>query len=200
LVGLLLLALNCGLSLGGKFCLDEANAGQGYKILRPWTFTTYGGRWVDEDLDEILVLETSFPTDSYILAAALAKEFYRGERFCFEWEVQVVQHFNSMDHMEFNALVTARWPFFHNSPVWDMSLATGAGLSLATETPVLEAAEKDVEDPSAFLAYLMIEYTVAMGHDSPWDMMFRIHHRSGVGGLLGDNGSNFLCLGVKFHF
>jgi hypothetical protein len=194
LAGLYAWGLGCG--------VDPAYAqdGQDSQTRRTWTFALYGGRWVDEGIDKILMLEASASTDSYLLAAAIAREFYQGKRFRFEWEGQIVQHVDAMDHMEFNALATVRLPMFLKSPIWDMSLALGGGLSLATQTPELEELREGVEDPSPLLFYMLLEYTLGLGNKTPWDLMFRVHHRSGGAGILGDNRANYLCLGLKFYF
>lgn len=197
---ILMLAWYCAWGLGSGVYPAHAQDGQDSQIQRPWTFALYGGRWVDEGIDKVLELETSASTDSYLLAAVIAWEFYRGKHFRFEWEGQIVQHVDAMDHMEFNALATVRLPMFLKSPIWDMSLALGGGLSLATQTPELEEQREGVEDPSPLLFYMLLEYTLGLGNKTPWDLMFRVHHRSGGAGILGDSRANYLCLGLKFNF
>jgi hypothetical protein len=51
------------------------------------------------------------------------------------------------------------------------------------------------------LVHLMFEVTCAPPQTRDWSLFLRIHHRSGVFGLVSDaDGSNFIGLGLRHHF
>jgi hypothetical protein len=48
------------------------------------------------------------------------------------------------------------------------------------------------------LGYLAFEFTFGLPQYHRWDLMLRIHHRSGAKGIIGKSVSNYLCVGLKF--
>lgn len=59
---------------------------------------------------------------------------------------------------------------------------------------------EDDEDAQRALNYLLVEVALGLPKYPRWDLVFRIHHRSSVFGLVGAGGSNFVCGGIKFGF
>jgi hypothetical protein len=80
----------------------------------------------------------------------------------------------------------------------DTSFAFGGGLSQATEVPVLERRDPDSSEASALLHYLMVEAAFRLP-GSPWSMVARLHHRSGIFGLFSHSGSNLVELGLRYR-
>ncbi len=58
------------------------------------------------------------------------------------------------------------------------------------------------ENTNQLLGYLLLELTFALPSTPQWNLIGRIHHRSGAGGTFNDvNGaSNSVALGVKYLF
>jgi hypothetical protein len=175
----------------------QEEVGTNYK----WFVTLYGGPHAQDNLGDVLSLQATFPDDTYIAVVALARELWRYENLVsLEAEGQIGKHFGEMDHWEFNGLLTLRWhPFWWDKHV-ETSLAVGDGLSWATEIPEVE--KEDDENAQELLNYMLIELTLGLPKYPQWDLVVRIHHRSGVFGLFGGvyGGANFLCGGVKYSF
>ena len=164
----------------------------------PWYMTVVGGVYSGSQLLEIparLNLK-----DSYTLGVSVSKQFAEWTRFMrFEGELQVVKHFGDQDHWEFTGSLNLRWVVFPWNRYVETTLALGEGLSWATEIPALEKADPTNSDNAQLLNYILIEVTFAIP-ESPWSLVTRIHHRSGVWGLFGHSGSNILEAGIRYRF
>lgn len=170
-----------------------------------WHVSAYSGQAaVDRLLDIITQYNTPF-VDSYLVAVAPGWVHKQTKNWRFEVEGQAVKHWGDFqDHWEFNGAYIARWmPFFWDHVV-DTSFAVGAGVSYATEVPVIEPrAERIGElDSAKLLGYLMMEFEFSPPNDSPFAAFIRLHHRSGGKGLFKDvnGGSNFITGGVRWDF
>lgn len=164
-------------------------------------FTVFGGPHAQENLHDVVTFQATFPDATYIAVAALGREFMRFDDWVsLEIEGQAGKHFGSMHHWEFNGLLCLRWhPFFWDKYL-ETSLAVGDGLSYATEVPGVE--KKDDDNAQKLMNYLLFELTFGLPQCPQWDLVFRIHHRSGVFGLFGGThgGANFVCGGIKYSF
>jgi hypothetical protein len=100
---------------------------------------------------------------------------------------------------EGDAYFIVRWRNFPWNRYVATSLAIGDGLSYVSRVPDQE--EEDNDDTNKLLNYLMLEATLALPSYPQWQLLYRIHHRSGVYGLFGDNsGSNVIGVGLRYHF
>ncbi|NSW85432.1 MAG: hypothetical protein HPY84_03825 [Syntrophobacteraceae bacterium] len=180
-----------------------------------WYAVLYGGQFADNSVLGLLTCQESpnFNTSSkayedfepsYLVAVAVGKEFARFGRYLgWELEGQVVKHFGFQDNMEFNGLLVARWLYFPWNCYLNTSLALGDGISYATQVPRVEHVnERWGRSEEKVLNYILIELALSLPDIPQWSFVTRVHHRSGIFGLLGDNvrGSNFLCLGLKYTF
>ena len=164
-----------------------------------WFFTLYGGPHAQPDLEHVLLFDMSIEDDTYIGVAALAREFWRyQENISFEVEGQVGKFFGDESQWQINALVIARWLKFPWNKYVRTSLAVGDGLSYNTEVSDVE--KDDDEDAGHWLNYLMFELTLGHPKYRRLDFVYRVHHRSGVRGLIGDGGSNYPTVGFKYAF
>lgn len=159
----------------------------------------YGAKYTPDKLGDIF-LNSHETANSHLVALAWNREFSRSfGDLGWEAEIQGVKHFGGQQHLEFNALIVARW---HRFP-WNRRVATtvavGEGLSLATRTPRLE--RENHTRVNALLNYLLFEVTLAPPQ-SRWYWSGRIHHRSGIYGLFdGVHGaSNFIGTGFGYRF
>lgn len=164
----------------------------------PWFVTVVGGVYSGSQL-----LETPMHLqlkDSYTFGVSVSKQFAEWTRFMrFEGELQVLKHFGEQDHWEFTASVNLRWVVFPWNKYIETTAAIGEGLSWATQIPALEKADPTNSDNNQLLNYVLLEVTFAIP-ESPWSLVTRIHHRSGVYGLLGHSGSNILEAGIRYRF
>ncbi len=164
-----------------------------------WFLTVYGGAHAQDDLGDVLTFQEKFEDNDYIVVAALAREFWRYQKYIsFEAEGQIGKHFDNDTFWEFNGLIIARWHPFPWDRYLDTSLAVGDGLSCYTQVSKVE--KEDDEDAQKTLNYLMFELAMGLPQYPRWDLVFRIHHRSSVFGLYGAGGSNYVTGGIKFSF
>ena len=171
------------------------------KYLSPtWTVLLYQGWGISADLGETLVFDIKFE-DSYFTGLVLNRKMFPfWQYFTFELEGQVLKHYGEQNHWELDGLFLVRLhPFILESSV-NIDFAVGWGLSYATETPAIE--EKNRDNTSQLLSYLAFEVAFTLPEYREWTMVTRIHHRSGIFGTFNDTygGSNFLALGLRYHF
>jgi len=167
--------------------------------------TSYVGVYSDNSLpEEILPLKKIQFEDSYLIAVAYDEVFHSfwDDHGRWEWEVQGVKHWGQQTHWELNALLILRWREFPWNETVRTSFALGEGLSWASEIPDPELESHTNEGATQLLNYLLLEWTFGLPSEPDWDLVLRIHHRSGIFGLFDgvDGGSNVLAVGVKYTF
>ena len=167
----------------------------------PWGVTVFGGVLLDNTFEEVLFQPWLIDTESARLlgAAGSVRVAEPVDGLEIGLEAQLVRHLGEQSHWEVNApIVAARWTRFP----WRDRLATGVafglGLSVASETPELEAANEGGSQP--MMAYWMIEVGVGTP-DARWELVGRLHHRSTAFGTFGEvGGANALVLGLRRRF
>jgi hypothetical protein len=164
-----------------------------------WFVSIYWGLHTHEDLAKIATFQANYD-DNSLAVLALAREIYRYKQWVsVELEGQVGKHFGKDDDLwEFVGAIFGRWHPFPWDKYIDTSFATGAGLSYDSDISETEA-DSD-HHPQRLLGYLAFEFTFGLPQYPRWELMLRVHHRSGAQGIIGDGGSNYLCSGLKFAF
>lgn len=165
-----------------------------------WALTVYGARLTVDNLGDTLTFDASY-RDSYLAVVGVSRRVVSFGKYAdLEIEVQVAKHFGDQDHWEFNALPVIRWRYFPWNSVLPTSIAAGAGVSYALDTPKLEA--EGNPNSSKLLGYLMFELAFSLPKARNWSIFGRIHHRSGAGGTISDtlDGSNAIGLGIRYSF
>jgi hypothetical protein len=101
---------------------------------------------------------------------------------------------------EFNPYILGRWANFPWNKYINTSFAIGEGISYDTSVPALE--DKYSDNSKRLLNYLMLEATFAAPSDPRWQVVLRLHHRSGMFGVYhaGNTGSNDIGLGIRYLF
>jgi hypothetical protein len=170
-------------------------------MARQWAETSvfaYGARWTDTRFVEILRFQTEMQ-DSHLAAVGISRRLHRfGDHLHLEGEINVARHWGQQDHFELNAAANLRWTRFPWDHLVDTSAAWGIGPSRAFGEPVIED-----ERPSRTQAFMVAELAFAppASRESSWEAFLRVHHRSGVFGVVSDaSGSNFIATGLRFHF
>jgi len=167
--------------------------------------TVFGGQYANEELfSKILLFKGLDLQDSYMVAGAYSQKIGQWPRQVrWELEGQVVKHFEGQDNWEVNGLIVARWEAFPWSETVPTTFAIGEGFSYALSVPELEDEILAPEGgTSQYLNYLMLELTMGLLPWEGWSVVTRIHHRSGIFGLIGDveEGSNFMTIGLRYQF
>jgi len=166
-----------------------------------WSLTTYWAVMTPEKTGDALLppteLDTSFTFVAFALNRRLTTWF---DKIDIELEGQAVKHLGSQTHNEFNALATGRWIRFPWNGYVATTVALGGGASYASEIPIFESITH--ETTSQWLAYALLEVTLAPPQSSHWAFVFRAHHRSGANGTFGGvrGASDALGLGIKFRW
>ncbi len=103
--------------------------------------------------------------------------------------------------VEFNPYFVFRWRDFP----WNNKLLTtfgiGEGVSFASHNPQQEIdSQNEPGDARQFLNYVMAELTFSLPTHPEWQVLYRLHHRSGVFGLYcpGTVGSTAAGVGVRY--
>jgi len=178
------------------YASDSEKSKSNYK----WFVSIYGGPHTDENIAEIATFNADTSNHNYIVVGALAREIYRYRQWLsFELEGNVGKYLGPRDDQwAFAGLMLGRWHAFPWDRYIDTSFAMGAGLSLNSDVTQIE---RDRDDHAQrLLGYLAFEFTLGLPQYPRSDLMFRVHHRSGARGLIGESVSNYLCVGLKFAF
>jgi hypothetical protein len=169
----------------------------------PWEDTRYflyWGRHTDTRYLQILRLGINLQPSNVGVAGAARRLVTMGMHAHIEGEVNLGQHWGRQSHQEINGLVSVRWRRFPWDHRVDTSLAAGLGLSFASRHPPIEEAP-DRPPATRRLTYLMTELEFSRPTQPGVGFLLRIHHRSGVFGLVSDaRGSNFVGVGVRSSF
>jgi len=188
------LALTCAVAIAAASCSAK----------RERAVSIYAGPYSDNSLPEEIALAQPLAfEDATLVALALGQVVYEPSRHA-RWEVEanVVQWFGEQDHQEINGLILLRWMTFPWDAFLDTSFAFGNGLSFATSEPDLEEQLHPDTGTSQVLYYIAVEFDFALPRAEHWSTILRVHHRSGVFGLVNDvnGGSNALTLGLRYAF
>lgn len=186
----LLLCLSL-LSMGGEAKASEDE----------WSVAILGAVLTGDTLAETARLNADFDGSYTFLALALNRKLVHFNRHIdLEAEGQAVKHFGGRRHWEFNGVFIARWLTFPWDSYLDTSFAVGEGFSLSAETPEIE--KRSHEETARLLNYLLFELAFSPPRSPGWEFVARIHHRSGVRGIINDvhGASNALAFGLRYSF
>lgn len=164
----------------------------------------YGGQWTETDLVPILTRQRTDYRNSNIWALGLNRVFMYRNAFRAEGELIAAKHTGVMKHGE----ICAMGILHLGIPGTPVFLRGGEGLSIATENPRMENRNFDPmkwpwvlrsQKSSQYLNYLMFEIGFNLPTSQPIETFLRIHHRSGIFGLMCPPtcGSNFVSYGVR---
>lgn len=158
----------------------------------------YAGAGSPTALGDILYARDVELTRDRLIAGGYAYLLNPGdEGFHQELEVNVAAHAEKLGRVALGTAYVLRW----RKPPWngwiESTLAVGNGLSYVTSIPELEAR---LEASNRLLYHLLFEVTARAS--AAWEVVFRIHHRSGAFGLFGGvtGGSDYMCLGARHRW
>lgn len=171
----------------------------------------FGGTYVESSLAKIMVTRPEFPSqwdyasDDHLIATAISRQagWFWSRHISLEPEVGIGQRFGRQKATEFWAALFAR---YHGFP-WDGTLLTtvaiSTGLNWATERTAVERDRTQNDDEgSNLLHYLAPEVTFALPSHPDTELMFRLHHRSGIFGLINgaQGGAQYATVGIRVRF
>jgi hypothetical protein len=179
--------------------------------------TVYGGQGVDHNLRQIpeAILSNNLDGDkSYFVGVGLVKtgpklgrtfgrfqgtsmaELIQG------FELLMLKHHGLQNNAELAAAYLLRTPDLQMGPL-GVNLAAGTGLSYALGNPTYEDGPKDdLERRYRLQLLLLFELEWKLRNVDALTIATRIHHRSGVYGLIAPPhvGSNFITAGLRYRF
>lgn len=179
--------------------------------------TGYGGQGFDHNLRQIPIVILSNNIDwenSYFVGVGLGKTGpklghsvgrLQGTPMAElrqDFEVLMLKHHGLQHNAELGAAYLLRTPDLQIGPL-GVNLATGTGLSYALGKPTYEDGPKQDPDRKYRLQLLaLFELEWRLRNVDALTLATRIHHRSGVYGLIAPPhvGSNFITLGLRYRF
>lgn len=118
-----------------------------------------------------------------------------------EIEGGIAKRFGQNHQTELDLIPMARWKYWP----WNDYIYTNFRLGLAGPSYVTGVSDWEKQNTgnhkgSRFLSLLIPEFTFAPSADSPFELFVRVHHRSGIYGLInGVHGaSNYVSAGFRF--
>ena len=118
------------------------------------------------------------------------------------YTLSVLKHSGLQDNLEAAAAYTLTTPALRLGPI-ATNLSVGAGFSYAFSRPSYEDGPIGTPDRRYRGQFcLLIENEWRLRQHEQWRLVFRVHHRSGVYGVIAPRnvGSNFLGLGIRRVF
>jgi hypothetical protein len=181
--------------------------------------TVTHGVWVDSDLPDMpgnIVSGNLEFVESYYLGLTYARTLVNGftipipfteirmKGWDLELEGSVLKHYNIQDHWEVTCALVLRTRKFIPLSFLGWTFAGGWGLSYALEEPSLEKGPDGIpgEDSVQLQSHIVIEADFFYPEFDRLHLVARIHHRSGIYGVISPQktGSNFLAAGIRFDF
>jgi hypothetical protein len=118
-----------------------------------------------------------------------------------EIEGGFAQRFGQNRQSEFDLIPISRWKWFP----WNNLIYTNFRLGLLGASYVTGISQWEIQNShnnkgSRYLNFLVPEFTFSSSPDSSWEAFIRVHHRSGIFGLIDgvQGGSNYLSVGARF--
>lgn len=145
---------------------------------------------------------TSFENTWIVNASASHLLWELDENTWLDGELGVGKRFGDSAAWEFFGLVFLRWDGLPWNEWVYTSIGVGIGPSYATEISETERRKSGNDQGSRTLNMLVPEIAFALPDDEATQLVFRLHHRSGVFGLFNGvtGGSTFATVGVRVRF
>ena len=172
-------------------------------VEHPWSVMLYGGITVNENLIDVVVFNVTSSGET-IYSAELAYVFYRNMFSEFQIAANGAMRFAAGENPvpEVDLYLMYRITKFPWNNYITTTIAAGEGISYAFSTPYSE--ENNNSQTEQFLNFLTFEFTAGLPKYPDWQLVYRIHHRSGAYGTFtphsSNAGSNSMGLGIRYSF
>jgi hypothetical protein len=179
----------------------------GEEAERLWSVVAFSGMYTSRTFGNTVF---GFPGDlekNYIHALGLNRRLFTWPRhFTWEGEALFARHHGShlegrQRYDEYVACLLLRYARFPWDRYVNTSVAFGEGMSYTSRLSRREA-QKASAETRKLLNYLAVEIGFAHPRYPAWSLVYRIHHRSGIFGLMGglEGVSDYYCLGIRYRF
>lgn len=171
----------------------------------------YGGTFVEDSLAKILITRIDLPSnwdyasDDHLIATAISREagwFWDG-RLSLEPELGIGQRFGRQEATELWGGLFLRYHGFPWDGVVRTTVAISTGLNWASEKTAVERdRNQNDNEGSHWLHFLAPEVTFSLPSRPDVELMFRMHHRSGIFGLINgaSGGAQYATVGLRLRF
>ncbi len=126
------------------------------------------------------------------------------QRHRLEMAGQVIKHWGKQKHTELTGALIWRTPDWLFIDAMSMNFALGSGLSYAFKRPKFEKGPEGIRGHNSrrLQFYILTELELTPTPAPDWHLVFRLHHRSGIWGLISPRktGSNYLGVGLRHDF
>lgn len=170
---------------------------------KPWGVTFFVAEGSTHGVEKIITDANLHLRRTFFASVEVIRKIYCFEKFLFlnnlsiEVESQIAKHWGKQHNGELTLaplvrLNTVTWP-----EVISMNFAVGDGISQALGNPKFETVQVRT------MNYLMMEGAFFLPDKPDWQMILRWHHRCKCFGVFSkrhQSGSNFIALGLRYHF
>jgi hypothetical protein len=168
----------------------------------------YAGSYVEDSMSEILFTQPKPPTgwdyvDDHIVATTFSRRLATlWGHVDVEPEAGLAQRYGDQDETEVWGAVFFRYRGFP----WDRRLVTtfavSTGMNYATDISDKEKSRARDDAGARWLHYFSPEITFALPQAPQYELLLRLHHRSGVFGLISDawGGAQYGTAGLRVRF
>lgn len=177
-------------------------SGSDHGFETPRTLSVYGAQGVDENFLTIFSGNLT-PEKTYLVAADVAFPLGRlKESWFFDLHLILARHTGLQENEEVSITPSLQIKdLLPDNSLGNLALMWGMGLSYAFGTPTYE--DGPIDDPDRryrFQSFMLVDLELYRDYDQAVKPFVRIHHRSGIYGLVAPRrvGSNFFAMGLRF--
>lgn len=192
--------------------LAAAPAAADMRLLAPCdgdcAVAVYGGTYVENSMERILLTDPEPPwtwdyRDDHILALTLSRQVATlGRGFTVEAEVGLGKRFGRQSETEVWCAAYLRYRGFPWDRFLVTSVAVSTGLNYASDISDVERNRARDDTGDRLMHFFSPEITFALPEAPDREILFRLHHRSGVFGLVSDawGGVQYGSIGIRYRF
>jgi hypothetical protein len=178
-----------------------------------WNWFVAAGRMTNGSLVHDLYFDYGGWQDTYLISGEVGYTMKNDNAFTRFFEpvvsnIEGVMNVTYQDEtnqnvIEFNPYMMFRWSNFPWNKTIRTTFGLGGGFSYATPIPEIEKNPNDAEGHyNNLMHFIAVEATFALPQHDDWQLVYRLHHRSGIFGLLqADNeGNTAVEIGLRHYF
>jgi hypothetical protein len=163
----------------------------------------FGGLFTTGSMGDTLDIFNVTYDQNYIIALGYQRYLWSTGRFHWGWEIGTAGRYNDGHSVEFWGGPTVRHNGITLFDLVRLSASATAGFSIVTDTMGHEDnRERARKGDGTFLYYLGPEFAASLPSHPNIELFYRLHHRCGGGGTLGEmrEGYNANVVGLRWRF
>lgn len=172
-----------------------------------WSGAVYYGKFTKDTLGQVVGF--NFELDEDKLYSVEVTRYFRIDGAMRQYwgpmvdEIGITLNFTLHDDRfgtiyEIIPYITAKWPLLPENDLIKARIIIGEGISWVSNVPYRE--HRNSDEPQKLLNYLMFEISLAPAKHPEFELVYRIHHRSGVFGLYGADNSGSTAVGLTLRY